>query len=286
MRTTLLAADGSATIDAVVTACLAESGRGQPGHATSTVVAGVGTTAAHALRGELLREALGDRGVTLGATQAFTSADDMLAAPGWDVALVLSPWKQRVLAALDHLTPSASETGVVDTIVRGQVVTGLNTNTWAAQAAMETLLGGRVPASVLILGSGASAYSVALACRRIWPQARMTASARNVGMLAAWSARFDAASAAPSELSRRWGTDGPELIVNTTTWGETEESETRPFAFDLDTLLRPGNRLFDLNNRSSLLQHTALRAGMSVMSGTFMQRATNACRAALAQTGH
>ncbi|MDX6328221.1 MAG: shikimate dehydrogenase, partial [Streptomycetaceae bacterium] len=73
----------------------------------------------------------------------------------------------------------------------------------------------------------------------------------------------------------------PSLIINTTTWGETDASEAGEFAFPFEGLAAPGNGFFDLNNRTSSLQATALRAGMNVMSGTFMQRVTNACRAAL-----
>ena len=64
-------------------------------------------------------------------------------------------------------------------------------------------------------------------------------------------------------------------------WGETDASETGDFAFPFERLAAPGNGFFDLNNRTSSLQTAALQAGMNVMSGTFMQRVTNACRAAL-----
>jgi shikimate dehydrogenase len=73
------------------------------------------------------------------------------------------------------------------------------------------------------------------------------------------------------------------LLINTTTWGETDASEEAPLMFDFPRLLSPGNQFFDLNNRVSALQTSALHAGMNVMSGTFMQRATNACRAALSK---
>ena len=69
--------------------------------------------------------------------------------------------------------------------------------------------------------------------------------------------------------------------MNTTTWGETDTSEAEPFGIDLAGVFLPGGRLFDLNNRISGLQHQALACGCAVISGSVMQRVTNACRAAL-----
>ncbi|MGW4800312.1 hypothetical protein ACWEPC_48645, partial [Nonomuraea sp. NPDC004297] len=105
---------------------------------------------------------------------------------------------------------------------------------------------------------------------------RLAGSARDAAALAAWAGEYDADAVAPADLDRP-----ADLIVNTTTWGETEDSERHPFAFPFEAIAAPGGRLFDLNNRTSALQGLALRAGMSVMSGTYMQRVTNACRAAL-----
>ncbi|MGA5536970.1 hypothetical protein [Mycolicibacterium nivoides] len=287
---TLLEADGAATIGAAVARCIDEvrsvssglsSGSAGP---DQTVIAGIGTTAAHALKGRLLHDALLAEKVDLAGTVHFDSPVELLGDSRWSLALVLSPWKQEVAPAIPTLTPSAAQTGVVDTIVRGAEGTvGVNTNSWASQAAMETLMGGRTPESVLVLGSGGSSNSVALACRRAWPQARLIGSARNAEALSTWARRFGAEHSSPAALAELLGDESPSLLVNTTTWGETDASEDAPFAFDLGRLTSPGNQFFDLNNRVSALQTSALQAGMNVMSGTFMQRATNACRAALSK---
>jgi shikimate dehydrogenase len=68
-------------------------------------------------------------------------------------------------------------------------------------------------------------------------------------------------------------------VVNTTTIGETDDAT--PPAFDLASAFAPGVRYFDLNNRTSALQSTALAAGCAVLSGALMQRVTNALRVAL-----
>ena len=283
---TLLGDNGAATIREAVAHCVDEVGSVSAGSAAPgpTMIAGIGTTAAHALKGRLLHDALADQGVDLTGTRFFENPVELLKGSGWTLALVLSPWKQEVAAQVPTLTPSAAQTGVVDTIVRkpdGSV--GVNTNSWAAQAAMETLMGGRTPASILVLGSGGSSNSVALACRRAWPAARLIGSARNAEALSVWAQRFGAEYASAAALADQLGSESPSLLVNTTTWGETDASEEAPFVFDFGRLTSPGNQFFDLNNRVSALQTSALQAGMNVMSGTFMQRATNACRAALSK---
>ncbi|MFC5747725.1 hypothetical protein [Actinomadura rugatobispora] len=276
--------DGAWTLRAAVRRCQAEAGAGAG--AKAAVIAGVGTTAPGALKGRLLLDALAAAGVTPARAVPFDDPRALLADAGWDLALVLSPWKKDAAALLAAgtgvLTGSAAATGVVDTVVRdGGRLVGVNTNCWSAQAAMETLMGGRAPAAVLVLGSGGSSGSVALAVRRAWPDARLAGSARNAAALAAWADRFGADAVAPGDLEDACRDAPPSLIVNATTWGETPESEGREFAFPFNALAAPGNAYFDLNNRVSSLQTRALQAGMNVMSGTFMQRVTNACRAAL-----
>ncbi|APE33925.1 hypothetical protein BOX37_08035 [Nocardia mangyaensis] len=286
-QTSLLGEDGAATIGNAVAHCLAElpATRARARNTVPAVVAGIGTTAPHALQGALLLDALARYEVPVDRTVPFADPAGLTADESWNLALVLSPWKQDVASRLAALTPSAAQTGVVDTVVRGDGGTvGVNTNSWAAQAAMETLLGGQSPASVVILGSGGSSNSVALAVRRAWPKTRLIGSARNTDALRAWADRCDAETVAPGELGALFAEKAPTLLVNTTTWGETDASEEQPFAFEFAALTAPGNSYFDLNNRVSALQTSALRAGMNVMSGTFMQRATNACRAALLAT--
>ena len=285
LRLLSAARDGAETLRNTVAACLGEATDRRPRQDAhrAVVIAGIGTTAPHALNGQLLRDALDHANIALQDTTAYPSPDALLADHRWDLALVLSPWKRQVSAQTDALTSSAHRTGVVDTLVRDHEghTLGVNTNSWAAQAAMETVTGGQTPTAVLVLGSGGSAHSVALGCRRAWPHTRLVGSARNAADLAEWAASFDAETATPAAVPGFFTHSAPTLIVNTTTWGETEASESAPFAFAFEQLLAPGNSYFDLNNRVSALQLTALRNGLSVMSGTFMQRATNACRAAL-----
>jgi len=279
-------------VQRAVQRCLAESGpdgllpagAGSGPAPGGVTVAGIGTTAGRALGGSLLRSALTAAGLDPVRTEAFDDPAALVADPRWQLALVLSPWKQQVGSCADSLSPSAQETGVIDTLVRHATGTrGVNTNAWAAQAALETLMGGLRPDRVLVLGAGGSSYSVALAARRAWPGVELLGTARDPDALARWAAVTGATAVAPADLVGHVGAEGPALMVNTTTWGETDASESSPFSFPFDDLTAPGNRFFDLNNRMSSLQGAALAAGMSVMSGTFMQRVTNACRVALLQ---
>ena len=297
-RVTLLGptADRAATMRNAVAHCLAEvraqlAPAAEPpvaGGVTESVIAGIGTTAARALGGQLLGDAFARHGVSVTEALPFADPAALLADPRWDLALVLSPWKKDVGTRLASLAESAARTGVVDTILRERDRDpecdrdiGINTNSWAAQAAMETVTAGQRPDTVLVLGSGGSANSVALGCRRAWPATKLVGSARTEAAATEWAAGFDAEVVAPDEVARRFAGGAPALIVNTTTWGETEASESAPFAFPFAELTAPGHSYFDLNNRVSTLQTRALEAGMAVMSGTYMQRACNACRAAL-----
>ncbi len=239
-------------------------------------VAGIGTTAPKAVRGALLAEALADRGYTIGSATPHASPAELMADPTWQLGVVLSPWKREIGAHCDHLAPSAKKTGVVDTVLRtGGGSVGFNTNTWAAQSALEFVLGGTEPESVLLLGSGASARSVALAVRRAWPECQILVAARSVEGAEALAGEF------PGLAAREPGSGSPDVVVNTTTWGETEPSEAEPMGIDLDGVFQPGCAFFDLNNRVGSLPLQALQAGCAVISGAVMQRVTNASRAAL-----
>jgi shikimate dehydrogenase len=280
-----VAEHGSDKLRVAVQHCCDEAGLAavaQPAPPAGVTIAGIGTTAQRALQGSLLRDALAAAHVDLARTQAFADPAGLAAHADWNLALVLSPWKQKIADCADAVTRSAEITGVIDTLVRHRAGTlGINTNCWAAQAAMEIVMGGTTPTVVLILGSGGSSNSIALAAQRAWPGVRLVGSARNPSALADWASSFGASAVAPTDLTAYLDGSPPHLIVNTTTWGETDESESDQLAFPFHDLTSPGNRFFDLNNRISALQTHALKAGMSVMAGTFMQRVTNACRAAL-----
>lgn len=249
-----------------------------PAHPPASVnVGAVGTVAPTMVKGALLGQAITGAGLQLGTATPFANADELFADPDWHLGVVLSPWKQQIGTSCNHLAPSAAATGVVDSVLRlpdGAV--GFNTNTWAAQSALEVVAPGPQPQRVLLLGSGGSARSAALAVTRLWPTAELVVGARR--------------RAAATELADRFGGrvlddllsgEGWQVVVNSTTWGETEASESEAFGFDFERIFAPGGRLFDLNNRVSALQAAALAAGCAVIGGGVMQRVTNACRAAL-----
>jgi shikimate dehydrogenase len=246
----------------------------------SVNVAAIGTTAAKAVRGELLARAIVAQGFVLDSANARATPDELFDDQLWQLGVALSPCKKEIGERCDALAPSARATGVVDTVLRTEVgAVGFNTNTWAAMSALELLTGNTTPSRFLLLGSGASARSVALAIERGWPRSELVVAART---------RASAAQLAGDFGARIYGEGDDEpaslvwdVVVNTTSWGETEDSEAQPLGIDLEGVFAPGGRLFDLNNRISALQHQALAAGCAVMSGSVMQRVTNASRAAL-----
>jgi shikimate dehydrogenase len=255
---------------------------GQPANDGQPVnIAAIGTTAARAVHGELLSQAITARGYHLGAKTALSSPDELFDEPAWQLGVVLSPWKRDVGARCDALAPSALSTGVVDTVLRSSFGTiGFNTNTWSAMSALEVLAGEAEPRSLLMLGAGASARSVALAVGRRWPGCAVVIAARSR------RPAEDLAQSCGGQLLEDLGGGAPaqgawDVVVNTTTWGETDSSEAEPFGIHLEGVFQPGGRLFDLNNRISALQHQALTAGCAVVSGSVMQRVTNASRAGL-----
>jgi hypothetical protein len=71
---------------------------------------------------------------------------------------------------------------------------------------------------------------------------------------------------------------GADAIVHATTVGERDDATTLDAS--VETALAPGVRLFDLTNRLSALQTTALKRVCVVVSGNLMQRITNTLRAA------
>lgn len=241
---------------------------------------GLGTTAAGALGSQLLAAALAAQRLQPASVMARTSVDVVIGDRDWDLGLVLSPFKIEVGAALDDLSPSAAATGIVDTLLRRDSrVIGLNTNSWALGAALAALLPGVGQPRVLVLGAGGTARSALLAIRRRWSEAEVFVSARRASSASELLNRFPVSFVEPADTADL----GVSLVINSTTWGETTESETTPFAFPSELLLTPGTVLFDLNNRRSALQDRALAAGCTVMSGTLMQRVTHACRAAAAR---
>jgi shikimate dehydrogenase len=244
-------------------------------------IAAIGTTAERAVKGALLPEAISRERLQLRSAVAYSTPDELFAASAWRLGVVLSPWKQEIGVRCGGLSPSAETTGVVDTVLRTPSgVIGFNTNTWAAMSALDAVTGDQAPGRLLLLGTGASARSVALAVSRAFASCEVVIAARSTSAGEALADQIGARLF--TEVDRLQLGDAPcDVVVNTTTWGETEASESEPFGIDLDGVLAPGVRLFDLNNRVSALQQQALAAGCVVVGGGVMQRVTNAARAAL-----
>jgi shikimate dehydrogenase len=237
-------------------------------------VGGLGTVAHRVISSPAFAAVMDD--IAFEVVGPYASPESLLSDEGWEMALVFSPHKQTLAELLPSLAPTAGATRTVDTIVRsGVVLTGFNTNSWAAQAVLESLCGDRIPERTLVLGAGPSARSVVVAARRAWGDgADVAVTARDATSLGAVAdARPVSAQAASSER--------PSLLINCTTWGETAESEETPFGLPFDALLRPGLMFLDLNNRVSKLQEAALAKGAYVTSGIAVRDANNVCRAAL-----
>ena len=241
-------------------------------------VAAAGTLAAATVANPLLDAACLAAGVSIGSRAAHADLDRLLADPGWDLALIVSPFKARAARCCGRLAPRAAATGVVDTLVRtGDQITGYNTNSPAWAAAAARLMGAATPARILVVGSGATARSVTFAALRAFPQARVGVAARSPASAAALVSEHPG-----SEYVADPGGFAPDLIAHVTTAGEQDDEH--PLDVPLAGALQPGTRVFDLTNRLSALQRQALAAGCVVMSGNLMQLLTNALRAALAGT--
>jgi len=241
-------------------------------------VAAVGTLATPSLDSPLLDAAWRAAGIRIGDRTARADLDGLLAAPDWDLALVLSPFKGQAAGRCDRLAPRAAATGVVDTLVRaGGEVVGYNTNSHAWAGAATRLMGSDVPERILVVGSGATARSVTFGALQAFPRARTGVAARSRAAAAALVSEH-----AGSEYVPDPGGFAPSLVAHVTTVGEQDDE--RPLDVPLAAALQPGIRVFDLTNRLSALQHQALAAGCVVMSGNLMQLMTNTLRATLAGT--
>lgn len=237
-------------------------------------IAAIGTTADKALGGAFLRERLAAAGVSPAGYRAYPDPAALMGDRSWALALVLSPFKRAVPAACGALTPAARATGVVDTILQTANGTlGVNTNAYAADGAVRHLLGSAAPARVLIAGTGASARSVAVGVSRAFPDTRLLFVGRTPERTAALVEQLGLGEAL-AELAAAEA----DVVINATTVGETGDE---PMAYDLGVAFGPGVRYFDLNNRLSALQTSALTAGCVVSSGIVMQALTNGLRAAL-----
>ena len=263
-------------LDAVTRRFTADEMLVRAGRATRLNVAAAGTLATPSLGSPLLDDACRAAGIRIGDRTARADLDGLLAAPDWDLALVLSPFKGQAAGRCDRLAPRAAATGVVDTLVRaGGEVVGYNTNSHAWAAAATRLMGSDVPARILVVGSGATARSVTFGALEAFPRARTGVAARSRAAAAALVSEH-----AGSEYVPDPGGFAPSLVAHVTTVGEQDDE--RPLDVPLAAALQPGTRVFDLTNRLSALQRQALAAGCVTMSGNLMQLLTNTLRAALA----
>jgi shikimate dehydrogenase len=248
----------------------------------SLVIAGIGTVARSMIAGIPFAHLMTEAGVEFTGGKNSETPADLLADATWDMGLSFSPWKEQLFDLLDHTSVSANATHAVDTVARtGTGVVGMNLNGSAATYALRTATRGARPARMVILGSGPSSRSVAWGARQAWgDDLDLVVSARSATAGKSCAKMFKATFVAPDDLDYA----GSSIVVNSTSWGETTESENAPFAFDLARMVGPGDVVLDLNTRVSSLVSVALGRGAAVASGATMRTFNNACRAAIART--
>lgn len=238
-------------------------------------VSGVGTVVAAALQSTSLHHAFRSSEVGLRIVAPAGGPQELVDRRDWNLGLVLSPFKQDVLAYCDKLSRTAGESGAVDTLIRcGGRTWGLNTNAAAASATLKMLLGLQAPRRVLLIGTGASSRSLICALRRDYSEASVYIWGRSIdrvkALLHRWPDLHHAVEPADAQA---------DLVVNATTVGQV--TDDLPQNFTPVASLRPGVRFLDLNNRFGTLQERAVSAGCLVCSGTLMQGVTNAIRASI-----
>lgn len=239
---------------------------------TNPGITAIGSVAEKALSSPLLKKRLAARGIEPRELRPCADPEELSRRVDWSLALVLSPYKREVRNLCDSLTPAAERSGVIDTILQdesGKRV-GINTNVFGAAHAMAHLMGGARPERCLILGTGASARSCAVALRALYDEPEIGVIGRNP----------DRTSEIVTESSLALVEDvedyAPDLLINTTTVGETTDAA---LDYPIEEALIAGVRFFDLNNRISSLQKTALARGCVTISGAIMQLSVNALRA-------
>ncbi len=234
-------------------------------------IVAVGSVAEKALASPLLRKQLKDRGVELRELRPHADVDELARWRDWSLGLILSPYKQTVQELCDDLTESARRSGVVDTILQDASGKrfGINTNAYGAAHAVWCLMGGARPERCLIAGTGASARSCVVGLRELYGDLE-------IGMVGRSPDRaFEIAKEFSVALVEEIGDYTPDLVINTTTVGETRDDKLQ---FPLEKALYIGTRYFDLNNRTSALQVQALELGCVTLSGVLMQSVVNALR--------
>jgi shikimate dehydrogenase len=238
---------------------------------TNPSIAAIGSVAPKALASPLLRGQLAERGIEPRAYASYAGVDELFGRREWTLALVLSPFKRDVGEACEDLTAGARLSGVVDTVLqngRGRR-TGVNTNAAGAAWAVRYLMGGARPGRCLIAGTGASARSCLVGLRGSYGELEVGVVGRDPGRTTALAEAFSVPVVEDIEAY------APDLVINTTTVGETRDDE---LGFPLEKALVAGVRYFDLNNRTSVLQIQTLERGCVTLSGILMQTVVNALR--------
>lgn len=234
-------------------------------------IAAVGSVAGKSLASPLLRERLACESIEPEAYRPYTDLEDLFWRTDWSLALVLSPFKQAVQNSCNDLTASAERSGVVDTILQdesGKRI-GVNTNVLGAAWAIRHLMGGARPGRCLIAGTGASARSCLVGLRDLYGEVEIGVLGRSPDRTTTIAKEFSVA------VVEDIGNYAPDLVINATTVGETQDDEPQ---FPLEKALSIGTRYFDLNNRTSALQVQALARGCVTLSGILMQSVVNALR--------
>src|SRR5262249_34255636 len=196
----------------------AEGMPGPAGRPTRLKIAAVGTLATPSLGSPLLDAAWRAAGIRIGDRTARADLDGLLAAPGWDLALVLSPFKGQAAGRCDRLAPRAAATGGGGTKVRaGGEGAGSNTPTHTRAAAGPRLMGSEIPERILVVGSGATARSVTFGALQAFPRARTGVAARSRAAATALVSEH-----AGSEYVPDAGGFAPSLVAHVTTVGEQD----------------------------------------------------------------
>lgn len=279
----------SAPLPSVVSAvrdCLREEvGLSMPAYdhssPASASIAALGDIASSILQSPLLLGAFAHYGVAPTASNAYRDMSAFWSdAATWDLGLVVRPFKTSVRDLVDDVSPSAALAGSIDTIIRlGSRRVGVNANVWGIVASLQ-MLSGCASEIVVILGAGSSARSAVLAVRHRWPSVRVYLAARNEAVAANTAREVKVEAISPAALSGL----PVGLLINATSWGDTQDSELMPFELPFTELLAVGSSFLDVNIRRSSLQDQALARGCAVVSGVVMQTVTQLCRAALVRS--
>jgi shikimate dehydrogenase len=169
---------------------------------------------------------------------------------------VTLPHKEAVADACAVRTAVAERVGAVNTFAHdaaGSLI-GHNTDVAGVVAAVQALLGERVPSRVVLLGAGGSAAAVLEAVRLLGAQS-LTIAARNAPRADALGSRWGGtvavhampdAAGVPAEAGLRAALEAAELVVNATPRGLTDAAVPVAPAWlgaetaALDLVYRPG----------------------------------------------